>query len=51
MSGTKEVTCNCKHDQQDALYGRQRRLANVSESGSTAKCTVCGNKHGQVNKR
>ncbi len=51
MAGTKEVTCSCKHDEQDRIYGKQRRLANVSENGTTAKCTVCGNKHGQTSKR
>lgn len=51
MPGTRIVKCNCTHEFQDKQYGPQQRLANVSESGNTAKCTSCGNKHGSSNKK
>lgn len=45
-AGTVIIVCDCKHDQQDAMYGKSRRVANLKGSSSKdspkAKCTVCG---------
>lgn len=42
---TKVVPCNCKHEQQDELYGKGRRLANYSAKQGEYRCTVCGTNH------
>ncbi len=34
------IVCNCEHDFQDEMYGKQRRVANTNGKGCT--CTVCG---------
>lgn len=36
--------CNCKNEFQDKTYGRGNRVHNLSERGTEAKCTVCGDK-------
>lgn len=36
--------CTCRHDYQDATYGKQQRIFNLSEDGKKASCTCCGNK-------
>lgn len=39
------VSCKCKHEQQDALYGQGRRVANATMKGDSqerdVRCTVC----------
>lgn len=32
--------CRCKHDEQDARYGKMQRVHNESAKGY--RCTVCG---------
>lgn len=53
MEPTKVMQCDCKHDFQDALYGKGMRLHNVSQGGSgkdkVAYCTVCCPRQ-QINK-
>lgn len=41
--GTIILPCNCKHEDQDAMYGKGNRAHNISgKSGSElAFCTVC----------
>jgi hypothetical protein len=34
--------CDCTHDSQDQIYGRGKRLHNLTANG--ANCTVCGKK-------
>lgn len=38
--------CSCKHDIQDKLHGKGRRVLNETQSGSGSqtgtRCTVCG---------
>jgi hypothetical protein len=34
--------CDCTHDSQDQIYGRSKRLHNLTANG--ANCTVCGKK-------
>lgn len=43
---TKILPCNCESKFQDELYGKGKRLYNVSQGKkkNEAKCTVCGNK-------
>lgn len=48
------VRCNCKHEQQDEMYGQGNRLANAQPSDPkstdvTVRCTVCGTVH-RINK-
>lgn len=39
---TKVLPCDCKHADQDDLYGRGNRLHNrVTKSEKTWRCTVC----------
>lgn len=41
------LTCDCKHEQQDVMYGRNKRVHNacgVPSDGSKARCTVCSTK-------
>lgn len=47
MSPTQVLYCSCKHDFQDATYGKNMRVFNVCGKGSQKtgyRCTVCGNK-------
>ena len=41
MAGSKVLACNCKDEQQDAMYGKGLRLHNLSPDKKTAYCTVC----------
>ena len=41
MAGSKVLSCNCKDEQQDAMYGKGLRLHNLSPDKKTAYCTVC----------
>jgi hypothetical protein len=34
-------TCNCKHESQDSLHGKNQRVHN--KCGKGHRCTVCGN--------
>lgn len=40
-------SCSCKHDFQDAKYGKGMRVHNESQGGKLSEtkwsCTVCGN--------
>jgi hypothetical protein len=40
---TKALTCSCKHDVQDEIYGKGRRLHNFAEKKDLFRCTVCEN--------
>jgi len=40
--GTIVISCDCKSESQDKLYGKQRRVANLCKKGEMARCTVCG---------
>ena len=33
------ITCTCANLFQDKMYGRGRRVANITDSG--ARCTIC----------
>lgn len=33
--------CSCKHDSQDALHGKGRRVFNPTKSSGKIRCTVC----------
>lgn len=44
------VACQCQHDFQDKRYGKQGRLATVTQKAksterATVRCTVCGKEH------
>lgn len=41
---TKKIKCTCKNDYQDKKYGKGKRVANSTGSGTNVKyrCTVCG---------
>ena len=43
-SGSIVALCNCKHDYQDNLYGKNMRVKNICADG-TLKCTVCYKKN------
>lgn len=34
-------TCSCKHEYQDATYGKGMRVSNIMKNGDM-RCTVCG---------
>jgi len=35
--------CSCKHNAQDVMYGKQKRLFNAMDrSDGSWRCTVCG---------
>lgn len=38
------VKCVCKHEQQDNLHGKGKRVANETAKGEY-RCTVCGAMH------
>lgn len=38
---TEIKICNCDHDQQDKMYGEQRRVMNKLEKANKWRCTVC----------
>jgi len=35
------LICKCEHKDQDAMYGKQRRVHNAMRKEKTYKCTVC----------
>lgn len=37
-------TCNCKHESQDSMHGKNQRVHN--KCGKGHRCTVCGNVKG-----
>lgn len=41
--GTKIIICDCKHEYQDKLYGKNHRVANkrVTKDRDEYRCTVC----------
>ena len=54
MSKTHMVSCTCKSDYQDRLYGKGQRVANVQDKSVSkgpgansvqAECTVCKKPH------
>ena len=48
---TKIVNCDCKHDYQDAKYGKGKRVANYARNANNKfggyRCSVCGKMHGK----
>jgi hypothetical protein len=44
---SKFITCTCKNECQDKLYGVGKRVANEMRSGQV-KCTVCSTVHGST---
>jgi hypothetical protein len=46
MAETTIITCTCKSEYQDKLYGKGKRVANVKRAGvgftGGCVCTVCG---------
>ena len=40
---TRVMPCSCKHEQQDELYGKGRRVFNKTEKtpGEVWRCSVC----------
>lgn len=45
MALTKVISCSCKNEYQDKVYGMNKRLGNVKGDKSDsdiARCTVCG---------
>jgi len=38
---TKIISCECKSEYQDKRYGAGKRVANVTDKGGDARCTVC----------
>ena len=44
--------CGCKHEAQDKMYGRGKRLHNDCDGRTEEyRCTVCGTQHGLEKKR
>lgn len=41
MAETKIMSCNCKHEDQDSLHGKGKRVFNVKTTGGY-NCTACG---------
>jgi len=39
--GTVIVSCTCKSEYQDRIYGKGKRLANTSFDRKKGKCVVC----------
>lgn len=47
---TAKVNCSCEHIQQDKMYGKNVRIANITQKRPAAgsvevRCTVCSKKH------
>jgi hypothetical protein len=44
---TKVQSCSCKHNDQDRMYGKGKRLHNQTRGNNRSewRCTVCGEKH------
>lgn len=50
MNKTKIIECDCKHEYQDARYGKRHRATTPNNSEQTknnfvVRCTVCGKEH------
>jgi len=49
MSATAKVLCNCTHEVQDELYGKNVRVANATlkqnDKQREVRCTVCKKIH------
>lgn len=46
------IKCNCKHEFQDATYGKDMRVAidvHTKSGGVVHRCTVCGKEQVGVN--
>jgi len=43
MALTSVKKCDCKHKDQDKMYGKDMRLHNVCKDGKAWRCTVCSN--------
>ena len=39
--GTAIINCKCDHEYQDRMYGRKRRVGNMTRTEGEARCTVC----------
>jgi len=37
--------CTCKHEAQDSMYGKGRRVMNDTKDRTMVRCTVCGTTH------
>lgn len=50
---TKVISCNCKHESQDSMYGAGKRLANWARSLYNKfggwRCTVCNSEQPKKN--
>lgn len=45
-AGNPVVKCTCKHEFQDATYGKGMRVTNpVGKTAATVRCTVCSAIH------
>lgn len=44
MATVAVIKCSCKHEYQDAHYGKGMRVHNVKKNEQDAICTVCLNK-------
>ncbi len=44
-SHVRIVACDCKHEHQDAQYGKGKRSANRCKQGAAHRCTVCAKVH------
>lgn len=49
---TKIIRCECKHEYQDAKYGKNRRVGNKTAKGPannpSYRCTVCGTERAPI---
>lgn len=48
--GTIVLPCACEHHEQDKMYGKNRRLHNISSGDGKAACTVCGGRNTPADK-
>jgi len=39
--GSAIINCTCDHDFQDRMYGRKKRVGNMTRTEGEARCTVC----------
>lgn len=42
LKSCKLITCVCKHEGQDEMYGKGKRVFNPAPSKKAFRCTVCG---------
>jgi hypothetical protein len=51
MKTIARIKCSCQHEQQDEMYGKNIRIANVcktnnpKDSARDVRCTVCSKIH------